>query len=172
MKATNAEYSDMAETPKTNVTLADDADGKFIVQYYAKRLKRPSDGATIYEWHGNCYAERIDTAAWTPANDMVQCIMVWYSATASNDPTNIGSNQDVFAVKMNFAGKTSADTNAWRCEDGYKSESDPVSTTVTTDSVSNCMANTDKSLSAFTDGTDPDSTGDVGAFRGHWMRRM
>ena len=132
---------------KKNITVG--GQDNLIIEYYTK--KRVVEGSEPlemwHELHGNCYVWGVDVKKWKK-NDKLQCQMSY----------SYGDKADWFVINLDFKGKDKV--NEWSCIDGTSANN--ADFTWDTDKTSNCMANTEKSITSF--------NGDLGYFRGHWMR--
>ena len=139
-----------ATSAKTNITIG--GDERLKIEYYTKkRVVKDSEPAEIlYELHGNCYVWGVDVKKWKK-NDKLQCQM----AFSYDEPSD--SKADWFVINLDFQGTDK--TNTWSCIDGNSAKG---ADKWAVDASSNCMSNAEKSISSF--------NGDLGYFRGHWMR--
>ena len=152
MMADDKVYTDQKSTAKTNVTVENSAGVTMVYQYYSKRLRNPSNGQVMYQWHGNCFVDAVDTATWTPETaDQVMCTMIHFT-----EPTK----KDWFVVSMNYKGNQAGDANDWTCVDGHSGTEG----TITPDTKSNCMVNNKKSKSFFVDPANPETRSTIGYF--------
>ena len=99
-----------------------------------RRLENPADkdSTPIYELHGNCIANQVDTSAWEwPAE--FKCIMSFEFCGAE------GSDASVIKAVLE-ADKTK--TPAWECNDAFAADSsnDPFTYVVDDDDTGVCLA--------------------------------
>ena len=144
-------WTSKSSSPNREVPLNDGQTIKF--DYYIKEFTNPDDSSqVIYELHGNCIVENASISEWVLDESNIECLMGLYKQEAE-------SSVDWMQLTMAYKGDG---LDTWTCKDG--ASEDPAVFTFAEDTVSNCVADTEKSYSTY------EEDGLKATFGLHWNR--